>query len=127
MERKIDVKDFQSDEFVLDEKNIDQYAKKLFSQVFTGMQGRFTRLKIIKSLIDEPSNVNQLSQKLDYDYKTIQRNIKILEKNQLIEKTGTGYGEMFFVSDLLLKNLSALDHVLQKVDKKLSKKKSYIS
>ena len=127
MERKIDVKDFQSDEFVLDEKNIDPYAKKLFSQVFTGMQGRFTRLKIIKSLIDEPSNVNQLSQKLDYDYKTIQRNIKILEKNQLIEKTGTGYGEMFFVSDLLLKNLSALDHVLQKVDKKLSKKKSYIS
>ena len=127
MERKIDVKDFQNDEFVIDEKNIDPYAKKLFSQIFTGMQGRFTRLKIIKSLIDEPSNVNQLSQKLDYDYKTIQRNIKILEENQLIEKTGTGYGEMFFVSDLLLKNLSALDHVLQKVDKKLSKKKSYIS
>ena len=126
MGRNIDVKEFQSDEFKFDEKNIDPYAKKLFSQIFTGMQGRYTRLKIIKALIDEPSNVNQLSQKLDYDYKTIQRNIKILEENQLIEKAGTGYGGMFFVSDLLLKNLSALDHVLQRVDKKLNKKKSYI-
>ena len=130
MGRNIDVKDFQSDEFAFDEKNIDPYAKKLFSQIFTGMQGRYTRLKIIKALIDEPSNVNQLSQKLDHDYKTIQRNIKILEENQIIEKTGTGYGGIFFVSDLLLKNLSALDYVLQKadkrIDKKANKKKTYI-
>ena len=91
------------------------------------MQGRYTRLKIIKALNDEPSNINQLSQKLDYDYKTIQRNVRILEENQLIEKTGSGYGGMFFVSDLLLENLSALDQVLQKVDRKLSKKKSYIT
>ena len=76
MGRDIDVKEFQSDEYPLDVKNIDPYAKKLFSEIFTGMQGRYTRLKIIKSLIEEPSNVNQLSQKLDYDYKTIQRNIR---------------------------------------------------
>ena len=126
MDRKIDVKEFQSEEYTIDEKNIDPYAKKLFTQIFTGMQGRYTRLKIIKSLIDEPSNVNQLAQKLDYDYKTIQRNIKILEENQLIEKMGSGYGGMFFVSDLLLKNLGALNQVLEKVDKKLSRKKSYI-
>ena len=126
MGRKIDVKEFQNEEYSIDEKNVDPYAKKLFAQIFTGMQGRYTRLKIIKSLIDEPSNVNQLAQKLDYDYKTIQRNIKILEENQLIEKTGSDYGGMFFVSDLLLKNLSALNQVLEKVDKKLSRKKSYI-
>ena len=116
-----------SEGYVFDEKNVDPYAKKLFAKIFTGMQGRYTRLKIIKALIDEPSNVNQLSQRLDYDYKTIQRNVKILEENQLIEKTGNGYGGMFFVSDLLLKNLSALDQVLQKVDKKLNKKKAYIT
>ena len=125
MTRKIDVKEFQNEEYPINEK-IDPYAKKIFSQVFTGMQGRYTRLKIIKALVDEPSNVNQLAQKLDYDYKTIQRNVKILEDAQLIERTGTGYGGIFFVSDLLLKNLSALDKVLEKVDKKLSKKKSYI-
>ncbi len=126
MPTKFNVKELSSKENPLDEKNIDPYAKKLFSQIFTGMQGRYTRMKIIKALVDEPSNVNQLSQKLDYDYKTIQRNIKILEKNQIIEKAGTGYGDLYFVSDLLMKNLGALNAVLNKVDKKLSRKKTYI-
>ena len=126
MVKKIDVKEFLNDENSLDEGKVNPYAKKLFTEIFTGMQGRYTRLKIIKALIEDPSNVNQLAQKLDYDYKTIQRNVKILEDNQLIEKLGGGYGGMFFVSDLLLKNLNALNQVLQKVDKKLSKKKSYI-
>ena len=123
---KIDVKEFQTDEYVFDEKNIDPYAIKLFAKIFTGMQGRYTRLKIIKALFEDPCNVNQLAQRLDHDYKTIQRNVKILEENHLIEKTGGGYGGVFFVSELLLKNLSALDSVLQQVDKKLSRKKSYI-
>ncbi len=126
MASRFNVKELSSKEYPLDEKNIDPYAKKLFSQIFTGMQGRYTRMKIIKALVDEPSNVNQLSQKLDYDYKTIQRNIKILEKNQIIEKAGTGYGDLYFVSDLLMKNLGALNAVLNKVDKKLGRKKTYI-
>ena len=126
MVEKISIYDLNN-EYIFNEKNVDPYATKLFAQVFTGMQGRYTRLKIIKALIDEPANVNQLSQKLDYDYKTIQRNVKILEENQLIERTGSGYGGIFFVGDLLLENLSALDEVLQKVDKKLNKKKSYIT
>ncbi len=126
MPSKFNVKELSSKEYPLDEKNIDPYAKKLFSQIFTGMQGRYTRMKIIKALVDEPSNVNQLSQKLDYDYKTIQRNIKILKENQIIEKAGTGYGDLYFVSDLLMKNLGALNAVLNKVDKKLSRKKTYI-
>ena len=122
----MEAKEFQNGEYIIDRKNVDPYAKKLFTEIFTGMQGRYTRLKIIKALLDEPSNVNQLSQKLDYDYKTIQRNVRILEENQLIEKAGSRYGGMFFVSDLFLKNLSALEQVLEKVDKKLNKKKSYI-
>jgi len=126
MPSKFNVKELSSKEYPLDEKNIDPYAKKLFSQIFTGMQGRYTRMKIIKALVDEPSNVNQLSEKLDYDYKTIQRNIKILKENQIIEKVGTGYGDLYFVSDLLMKNLGALNAVLNKVDKKLSRKKTYI-
>ena len=122
----MEAKEFQNGEYTIDRKNVDPYAKKLFAEIFTGMQGRYTRLKIIKALLDEPSNVNQLSQKLDYDYKTIQRNVRILEENQLIEKAGSGYGGIFFVSELFLKNLSALEQVLKKVDKKLNKKKSYI-
>ena len=126
MPSKFDVKELSNGDYPIDEKNIDPYALKLFSQIFTGMQGRYTRMKIIKALVDEPLNVNQLSQRLDYDYKSIQRNVKILEENQIIEKAGSGYGDLYFVSDLLMKNLGALHVVLTKVDKKLSKKKNYI-
>ena len=83
------------------EKNVqenaktDPYVKKLFSEVFTGMQGRYSRLKIILTLAENPMNTFQLSKKLGYDYKSVQHNIKILEKNHLIEKIGSNLVKPF--------------------------------
>lgn len=118
---------------LIKEKNIqenektDPYVKKLFSEVFTGMQGRYSRLKIILALAEDPLNTFQLSKKLGSDYKSVQHNLKILEKNHLIEKVGNDYGGMFFISDLLSNNLPTLLKVIEKVDKKLNRKKTYIS
>lgn len=108
-------------------KKLDPYVKKILSQVFTGMQGRYTRLKIILALSDVPMNTLQLSKKLGYDFKSIQRNLKILEKNNLIERIGGGYGDLFFLSELLNDNLLTLLEVIEKVDKRLNTKKVYIS
>jgi DNA-binding transcriptional ArsR family regulator len=113
-----------SKDSTLDEK-IDPYVKKLFAKVFTGMNGRYTRLKIIKVLIEEPSNINQLSQKLGMEYKGIQHNMKILQTNYLVDVFGDGYGKMYFASELLMKNLKSLDAVLNKVDIEINKKKVY--
>ena len=63
----------------------DPYAKRVFTGLFTGMQGQYTRLKIITTLDAQPMNVNRLSKGIDYDYKAIQRNVIVLEKNNLIE------------------------------------------
>ncbi len=118
---------------LIKEKNIqenektDPYVKKLFSEVFTGMQGRYSRLKIILALAEDPLNTFQLSKKLGSDYKSVQHNLKILEKNHLIEKVGNDYGGMFFISDLLSSNLPTLLNIIEKVDKKLNRKKTYIS
>ncbi len=101
----------------------DPYLTKLFSGVFTGMQGRYSRLKIILALAENPMNTRQLSKELGYDYKSIQRNLEILEKNQLIERVGQGYGDMFFLTELLYSNLHILLDVIEKVDKKLTKEK----
>lgn len=108
------------------EQKTNSYAKQIFSKIFTGMQGRYTRLKIINALNEQPMNVNQLSKELGYDYKAIQRNVRVLEDNNLIERTGEGYGDVFFVSDFLMDNLFTLKQVLTKVDRKLSFKKKYI-
>lgn len=112
--------DFQQKE------KLDPYVTKLLFQVFTGMQGRYTRLKIILALEELPMNTHQLSKQLGYDYKSIQRNLRILEENQLIESDRHGYGDMFFLSELLNSNLPTLLKVIEKVDKKLNTKKVYI-
>jgi DNA-binding transcriptional ArsR family regulator len=111
---------------IQENEKTDPYVQKLLSEVFTGMQGRYTRLKIILALAEDPMNTLQLSKKLGYDYKSVQHNLKILEKNHLIEKVGKDYGRMFFISELLSSNLPTLLKIIEKVDKKLNRKKTYI-
>jgi len=100
---------------------------KLLSSVFTGMSGRYTRMRIVCAITEEPMNARELSKKLELDYKTIQHNIKVLESNSLIDREGEGYGDMFFPSDLISSNLPTLYKVIRKVEDKLDKpEKKYI-
>jgi len=106
---------------------VDKHMNELFSSVFTGMGGRYTRLRIICAIIEDPMNTLELSKKLGLDYKTIKHNIKVLEKNNLIVREGEGYGDMFFVSEIIPSNLSTLYAVIRKVEAKLDKsEKKYI-
>ena len=105
----------------------DPHMKELFSSVFTGMSGRYTRMRIICAITEEPMNTLELSKKLEMDYKTIQHNIKVLESNSLIDREGEGYGDLFFPSDLISSNLPTLYKVIRKVENKLDKsEKKYI-
>ena len=105
----------------------DPHMRELFSSVFTGMSGRYTRMRIICAITEEPMNTLELSKKLEMDYKTIQHNIKVLESNSLIDREGEGYGDLFFPSDLISSNLPTLYKVIRKVEDKLDKsEKKYI-
>jgi len=106
---------------------IDKYVNQIFSSVFTGMSGRYTRLRIICAITGDPLNSMELSKVLDLDYKTIQHNIGVLEKNNLVERKGEGYGDVFFPSELITSNLSTLYAVIRKVEAKLDRaEKKYI-
>jgi len=106
---------------------VDKHVYELFSSVFTGMGGRYTRLRIICAITEESINTLELSKKLNLDYKTIQHNIKVLEENNLIVREGEGYGDMFFISEIISSNLSTLYSVIRKVEAKLDKpEKKYI-
>ena len=105
----------------------DPHIMELFSSIFTGMGGRYTRMRILCAITEEPLNTLEISKKLDLDYKTIQHSIKVLESNGLIVRQGEGYGDLFFPSDLLVSNLPTLYKVIRKVEMKLDKsKKKYI-
>lgn len=110
-----------------DEIKVDRQMNELFTSVFTGMSGRYTRLRIICSITEMPMNTLELSKKLELDYKTIKHNIDVLEKNNLIVRQGEGYGDIFFTSDLISTNLPTLYKVIRKVEEKLDKpEKKYI-
>lgn len=105
----------------------DKHVEKIFSTVFTGMGGRYTRLRILCEIIESPMNMMQISKQLDLDYKTVQYNMKILHKNNFVVRKGNGYGDLFSPSELVLSNLSTLYVVIRKVEERLmNSKKFYI-
>jgi len=105
---------------------LDNYAYEQLSIVFTGMSGRYTRLRIIKQLTNSTENVNSLSKILDLDYKTVERNIRILEKHNMIFPFGEKYGAIYFLSPFLEKNICILYEIIKKTEKKFNRKKNYI-
>jgi DNA-binding HxlR family transcriptional regulator len=108
-----------------DDIKVDKELVNRFSIVFTGMGGRFTRLRIICAITEEPKNQNELSKKLELDYKTITHSVNVLEKNGFVTREGEGYGATFFPSNLLTENLSTLYVVIRKVEAKFDRKKKY--
>ncbi|AFS80083.1 ArsR family transcriptional regulator [Candidatus Nitrosopumilus koreensis AR1] len=95
----------------------DPDAKRLLWFIFAGSRGGLNRLKIISKLKENPLNTNQLANELGLDYKAIQHHIKVLEKNNLITKTGEKYGIMFFISTFLEVNMETFEEIEGKLDK----------
>lgn len=112
---------------ILDDIKLNKFANEIFSLVFTGMGGRYTRLRILCEIIDIPLNAREISKKLNVDYKTISYNLAILLKNNLIIKNGNPYGAVYYPSEIVTSNLPTLYLVIRKAEAKLDKlEKKYI-
>lgn len=107
-------------------RKVDRQTRKLLVYLFTGTRGGFTRLRIIMRLLDQPYNTHQLALELDLDYKAVQHHLRVLEKNNMVSKIGEKYGAIFHLSDFLEMNISALDEAIEKLDRKLNRKKVYL-
>ena len=100
-------------------RTIDSYAhseiKKLFWFLFVESRGANSRIRIISVLRNLPRNRYQLSIELDLDYKNIQHHLKVLEKYNLVIKTGNRYGLSFCVSSLFDNNEIIFDEIVDKL------------
>lgn len=101
-------------------------ARRLLLYVFTATRGGFTRIQMIRLLSEKPMNTNQLASEIGLDYKAIQHHIGVLEKNNLITKIGAKYGATFHLSNYLEANILALDEVVTKLERQLSRKIVYL-
>jgi predicted transcriptional regulator len=109
-----------------EQRKPDKQTSKLLFYLFTNTRGGFTRLRIIMLLLERSYNTHQLAQELQLDYKAIQHHMKVLEKNNMILKTGEKYGAMFYISVFLEVNIGALDLAIDKLDQKMNQKKVYL-
>jgi DNA-binding transcriptional ArsR family regulator len=104
----------------------DRDARRLLLYVFTAMRGGFTRLQIIKLLSEKPQNTNQLAEQMNLDYKAIQHHLATLEKNNLVTRVGERYGVLFHLSNYLEANILALDEVVTRLERQMSRKIVYL-
>jgi len=111
---------------VSEQRKPDKQTRKLLLYLFTSTRGGFTRLRIIINLLDQPYNTHQLAKELDLDYKAVQHHMKVLEKNNMVSKIGEKYGAIFHLSNFLEINISALDEAIDKLDRKMNRKKVYL-
>ena len=111
---------------VAEPRKTDKQTKKLLLYLFTSTRGGLSRLRIIIHLLEQPCNTHQLAKKLDLDYKAVQHHMKVLEKNNMVSKIGKKYGAIFHLSNFLEMNINALDEAIDKLDKKMNRKKIYI-
>jgi len=100
-------------------RTIESYAhseiKKLFWFLFVESRGANTRIRIISVLRNISRNRYKLSVELDLDYKAIQHHLKLLEKNNLVIKTGNRYGLTYCVSALFDNNEIIFDEIVDKL------------
>jgi DNA-binding transcriptional ArsR family regulator len=93
-------------------------VKRLLWWLLSGSAGGLNRGRILEALFDQPRNANELASILSLDYKTIRHHLKIMEKNNLVTHTGSGYGMMYFPSDLLENNIEYFHEIWSKIGKK---------
>ena len=90
-------------------------TKMLFLYLFYSSRGGTNRSKIMTLLKNRPLNANQMSTELRLDYKVIAHHLKVLEKNNIIEKIGDRYVTCYFASSLFKTNQQIFDEINNKL------------
>ena len=88
--------------------------------LFASSRGGPTRAKIVRSLSNRPKNANELAEELGYDYTTIRHHLEILVDNNVLETTGTGYGDIYLFTDMLETHWETMERILETVQEENS-------
>lgn len=97
----------------------DPFLKRILWQMIAGTRGGANRARILETLKDVPYNANQLAEKLNLDYKTVQHHLKVLTKNGLIATSETGsYGALYFLTPRMENAKNIVDEIWAKIGRR---------
>jgi predicted transcriptional regulator len=83
--------------------------------VFFGSRAGRTRIRIIDKLKEGPANIHQLSTSLGLHYRGVKLNMKMMEKNDLVNNDSRKYGTSYYISDYLQRNIKIYEEIKSKL------------
>jgi len=96
----------------------DPDARRILWFLFAGSRGGENRIRIIDLIKERPQNINQLAEAMSVDYKAVQHHIGVLEKNNMVTRTGEKYGVLYFISNYLETNIEAFNEIRSAIEKR---------
>ena len=90
-------------------------SKQLMKWLIVISKGGLTRAKIILLLKENPMSVQQLSEKMEMHYTTIQHHVEMLLKHGFIVGAGGKYGKAYFLSPDLEDEWNEFEKLAQKL------------
>lgn len=78
-------------------------------------RGGETRARILQTIDEQPRNANQLAEQLGYDYTTIRHHLDVLTDDNILKRTGSGYGDVYLPTDQARHNWETVMKIIEQV------------
>lgn len=92
--------------------------RQLLWYLLAGTRGGYNRIRIIEALAERPYNANQLSEKLNIDYRTTRHHLEVLTDNNILARPeGDAYGSMYFLSGMMESNMETFHDIRKRTMK----------
>lgn len=79
-------------------------------------RGAATRARILEVIREQPRNANQLAKELDLDYTTVRHHLDVLVDDNVLRRTGDGYGDIYLCTEQIEQNWDTVEEILDTVD-----------
>ena len=76
----------------------DPELRRVLWFLLGGKRGGENRARIVRSIRARPSNMNQLANELQLQYKAVQHHVRILVASSLVVSSGEKYGTVYMLS-----------------------------
>lgn len=91
-------------------------VEKILFYLLTGMRGGTNRVRILRSLLEQPRNANQLATDLDLNYKTIRHHIELLTDHGIVTATGSQYAKKYSIADEFTEHREVFERIASDID-----------
>ena len=95
----------------------NNFVNKELSNLILGRKGGKTTTMIIDRILEQPYNLNQLSNELGLDYKTIKYHMKLILKSKLVVQGEIKYGSLYYPTQKLINNLKDYEQIKKYLNK----------